>query len=239
MFPPPGNRGHFLKYIPHVVLGRRSVPWERTVDNTVPQDKPFIPWLWVLSLDEDEIAANKIDEKIVTIARRSSNRRRHPRHPDIKLETGDGDPATTQLMVIDVPAALINQVVPSKEDMTSMASARLVSVIDKVITPTTEDGWFSVLMGNRFPKNGKNNTQYVVSMEGYGTAKTNIFYPNQVPAGYTAVRLVMLISWSFTNVDDLQTFDQLMNNLTVDRLEMPKTTTKRRWSRPSTWATRP
>jgi len=224
MFPPPGNRGHFLKYIPHIVFGRRSVPWERTVDGSVPQQKPFIPWLWLLTLDEDEIAANRISVKTVTVSE-VLNPPAGILGPDIKLETGDGDPAKTQLMVIDVPAALINQVVPSKEDMTSMASARLVSIVDKVITPTTEDGWFSVLMSNRFPKNGKNNTQYVVSMEGYGTAKTNIFYPNQVPAGYTAVRFVMLISWSFSNVDDVQTFDQLMNNLTVERLEMPKTTT--------------
>lgn len=224
MFPPPGNRGHFLKHIPHIIFGRRSVPWERTVDNSVPQEKPFIPWLWVLSLDEEEIAANGIAARTVTL-----NEVLTPPAgilgPDIKLETGDGDPAKTQCMVVDVPAALINQLVPSKEDMTAMASARLVSVMDKEITATTEDGWFAVLMGNRFPRNGRRNTQYVVSMEGYGTSKTNIFYPNQVPAGYTAVRLVMLISWSFDNVDDNQTFDQLMANLKVDRLSMPKTTT--------------
>jgi len=38
---------------------------------------------------------------------------------------------------------------------------------------------------------------------------------------YTAVRFVMLISWSFTNVDDKQTFDQLMDNLSVARLQLP------------------
>lgn len=223
MFPPPGTRGHYIKYIPHVVFARRSVPWERTVDNSVPQDKPFIPWLWLLTLSEDELAANKIAPKTVTI-----NELLNPPAgilgPDIKLETGDGDPATTKLMVIDVPATLINQLTPSKEDMVAMGSARLVSVIAKDLNDTPEDGWFSVIMGNRFPANGKNNTQFVVSMEGYGTTKTNIFYPNQVPGGYTAVRLVMMISWSFTNIDDKQTFDQLMNNLSVGRLQTPKTT---------------
>lgn len=222
MFPPPGNRGHFLKYLPHVVFGRRSVPWERTVDHSLPQQKPFVPWLWVLGLDEDEIATHKIAPKTITV-RELLQPPAGILGPDIKLETGDGDPATTQLMVLDIPTSLLNQLVPSKEDMTAMASARLVSVVDKVITPTTEDGWFSLAMANRFPKNGRGNTQYVVSMEGYGTTKTNIFYPNQVnPATYTAVRLVMLISWSFTNVDDAQTFDGLMQGLSVDRLSLPQ-----------------
>ena len=27
MFPPPGNRGHFLKYIPHIVFGRQRLKW--------------------------------------------------------------------------------------------------------------------------------------------------------------------------------------------------------------------
>lgn len=223
MFPPPGNRGHFLKNLPHLIFGRRSVPWERTVDASVPQERPFVPWLWLMSLDEDEIAAQKIAVQTVTL-----NELLHPPAgilgPDIQLETGDGDPAKTQLMVIDVPAALLQQLMPSKEDLAAMASARLVSVVDKAITPTTEDGWFSVLMANRFPKNGRSNSQYVVSLEGYGTSKTNILYPNAIPAGYQAVRLVMLISWSFTNVDDQQTFNQLASQLSVDRLQLPKTT---------------
>jgi hypothetical protein len=227
MFPPPGNRGHFQKYLPHLVLSQRTLPWQRTVDGSLPSEPPFIPWLWLVSLDEDDIAAGKIAVKTVTVQELLTPPARIL-GPDIRLETGDGDPAKTQLMVVDIPTALINTLVPSKEDATACASARLVSLIDKEIPPLAEPadtGWFSVVMGNRFPKNGKLNTQYLLSMEGYGSAKTNIFFPNQVdPAKYDAVRLVMFVSWSFTNIDDGQTFDQLMKNLTVGRLAMPKTT---------------
>ena len=221
-FPPPGNRGHFQKYLPHLVLARRSLPWERTVDNSIPQDKPFVPWLWLLNLDQAEMEANQIEAKTIKLDE-LLNPPDRILGPDIARETGD-DPEQ-QLLVIDVPTALLNTLVPSKEDLTYSASARIVSVMDKEITPATEDEWFSVVMANRFSKNGETNSLFLVSLEGYGTADNDIFFPNQVdPAKYDAVRLVMLFSWNFTNVNDDQTFDQLMKGLCVERLALPNTT---------------
>lgn len=224
MFPPPSNRGHFQQYLPHLVFDRRSLPWERTVDGSLPQDKPFVPWLWVLSLAESEIdadPANPVAIQTVTVDQ-LLNPPARVLGPDISLDTGE-DPQS-QLMVVDVPTALINQLVPSREDLIYTAGARLVSVMNKELTATTETGWFSAVIANRFPANGQSNTQFLVSMEGYGTASNNIFFPNQVdPAQYDAVRFVVLLSWTFENIDAEQTFDQLTSNLSVDRLQLPGT----------------
>ncbi|MDY7096059.1 MAG: hypothetical protein SX243_24045 [Acidobacteriota bacterium] len=224
MFPPPGNRGHFQKYLPHLVFDRRSLPWERTVDGSLPQDKPFVPWLWLLSLDASEINAdpqNPIAIQTVTVTQ-LLNPPARVLGPHLAFETGED--LDSQLMVVDVPTALINQLVPSREDLIYTAGARLVSVMNKELTATTETGWFSAVVANRFPANGQSNTQFLVSMEGYGTEETDIFFPNQVdPAKYDAVRFVVLLSWTFENVDDDQTFDQLTAGLSVDRLQLPGT----------------
>jgi hypothetical protein len=102
-----------------------------------------------------------------------------------------------------------------------MASARKVSVDSKEITPKTEDEFFSLVLANRFPKNGVKNIQYLVSLEGY----KDILHPAKVGGGFEKVRLVVLATWSFTNTDDDQTFDELMKNLTVDRLGLPMKST--------------
>jgi hypothetical protein len=224
MFPPPANRGHFQQYLPHLVFNRRSLPWERTVDGSLPQDKPFVPWLWVLSLDDSEINAdpsNPVAIKTVTV-NDLLNPPARVLGPDISLDTGE-DPAS-QLMVVDVPTGLINQLMPSREDLIYTAGARLVSVMNKELTATTETGWFSAVIANRFPANGQSNTQFLVSLEGYGTATNNIFFPNKVdPSKYDAVRLVVLVSWTFENINAEQTFDQLTSGLSVDRLQLPGT----------------
>lgn len=217
VFPPPNNRGHFQQYLPHIIFRRRSVPWERTLGGMPESNNPS--WLWLLSLSAAEIKTHGI--KIQTVPLKDIFNSPDPgviKTPTISPETGD-DPES-QAYVIDVPVTLFQELVPSKTDLELSASARLVSVIDKAITPSTEDGWFSSVMANRFTANGEANTQFLVSLEGY----EDILYPNPVGGTFQKVRLAMLANWQFENIDDGQTFDQLMNNLSVDRLQLPTPT---------------
>jgi hypothetical protein len=211
VFPPPNHLGHFQRYLPHLVFARRSLPWERTITGQIPS-KPYYPWMWLLTMPEDE--ANQAPLQTVKVGDVFKAGNPKIKTPNIKPQTGD-DPLSP-CMVIDIPVALLEQIVPSLADLEFMASARKVSVEHKEITPKTEDEYFSVVLANRFPKNGARNIQYLVSLEGY----PDILYPAKIGGGFDKVRLVVLATWSFTNTDDNQTFDELMKNLSSGRLSL-------------------
>jgi hypothetical protein len=215
VFPPPNKLGHFQKYLPHMVFARRSLPWERTLDGKTPQ-KPYYSWLWLLTLSEEE--ARSMPLQTVRVAAVFDAKDPKIKTPDIKPETGD-DPAS-ECMVADMPVDLFQRCVPGLDDLLFLASAREVSVEAKELTPKTEDDFFSVVVANRFSKNGAKNVQYLLSLEGYGS----VLYPAPVGGGFQRVRLVALASWSFSNSDDEQTFDELMQNLSVGRIGLPPKT---------------
>lgn len=215
VYPPPNHRGHFQKNLPHMVLRRRSVPWERTLNDQPVDSPPYYPWLWLASLSEEEIKQYDIDPKSVPLSKVfQSPDPGTLLTPNIKPESGE-DPAS-ECLVIDVPVDLLQQLIPTKDDLQMMASARLVSIEHKELTAEMETGWFSVVLGNRFSANGQTNTQYLISLEGY----ESILAPAKIQ-GVEKVRLVVLSSWSFTNVDDKETFSELMNDLSVERLNLP------------------
>ena len=51
MFPPPGSLGEHSNVLPHIILKRSTLPWERQAD---PGDKN-VPWLALLLFEEEEI----------------------------------------------------------------------------------------------------------------------------------------------------------------------------------------
>ena len=51
VFPPDGNLGDHSNVLPHIVLNRSTLPWERTVNGG---ESTGIPWLALLVFDEDE-----------------------------------------------------------------------------------------------------------------------------------------------------------------------------------------
>jgi hypothetical protein len=211
VFPPPNHLGHFQKYLPHLVFARRSLPWERTITGQIPT-KPYYPWLWLLTMPEDE--ASQAPLQTVKVAEVFNSGNPKIKTPKISPQTGD-DPQS-QCMVIDMPVTLLEQIAPSLADLEFMASARKVSVENKELTPKTEDEYFSVVLANRFPKNSAKNIQYLVSLEGYA----DILHPAKIGGGFDKVRFVVLTTWSFTNTDDNQTFDELMKGLSFGRLAL-------------------
>src|SRR5262249_19729132 len=51
VFPPRNARGEFAETIAHLVLGRRTLPWERVHVDT---DPPPVPWLALLVFEDGE-----------------------------------------------------------------------------------------------------------------------------------------------------------------------------------------
>jgi hypothetical protein len=135
------------------------------------------------------------------------------------------------------------------DDLAYLAHVREVNTGAKETLSFLADGWFSVVLANRFPLPDKSpvlaleNRAYLVSLEGAqdylpGSAK---------PAANKPVRLAVLSSWSF-HCCGAFAFKASMNQLKVQLLRVPRQADgaagarrlrKNRSTTPGIWATRP
>ncbi|GGX14239.1 hypothetical protein [Aquimarina muelleri] len=208
IFPPANKQGHYENNLPHIVLTKRTLPWERTIDDKQ-QTGPPTPWLAVLLFTEEEVskAQNSTVAKLLTPDDDSIL------PPDVKDVTDEQK--ALQCLIVDVSTDTFNDIVPAKDELRYLAHCREVDMANKELRGDIEDGWFSVVVGNRFPVTDKNeNTSYIaclVSLEGFseylhgGTA---------IPDTYKKVRMAVLATWSFTVLPAKgETFGNLAQNL--------------------------
>lgn len=211
VFPPAGSLGDHANVLPHVVLRRSTLPWER---RAVPADatetdperlaaKSSIPWLALLVFTDGELAATPN----LTL---SSLKAAAPGWPGVTLEQGqqEGDPVA----VIDVPRELLAKVLPSASELRWLAHVR---------RPTDEQGavageeW-TVVVANRLPAPRATSVAHLVVLEhryrGAGSEDQWTFDVAGAADGGT-VRLVSLKSWRFSCLDDQQSLANLLQAL--------------------------
>lgn len=223
VFPPEGARGEFDNALPQAVFSKPTLPWQRSIYDSAPTyasgaDVP--PWLALILIDEEDAAPAVNDSATV-------QQLLMPETgifcPTPILETGQA--TTDPCVTLDLSLDFFNQVAPTIDDLNLMGHTRELTLVsskpaENAVSPNTE---FSVIFGNRLPKMGNLTTVHLVSLEGFsdylptsgGTAST------QFPSGTDTVRLVSLKSWSFTAIDENQTFTGLLENLDVGALQMP------------------
>jgi len=163
VFPPRNGHGAFHSSIPQIALGRRTLPWERDLDpeNLIgdpihgPGDPPppttKLPWLALLLFQEGEytLLQNQPLEQVVPI--------------DVFQRLGR--PQNVVCDAIEVPLHVLNQVMPSKEELQLLAHVRHVNVNDRELSAGDSDGFFAVLMSNRLPSDGAKCRACLVSLE--------------------------------------------------------------------------
>ena len=120
----------------------------------------------------------------------------------------------TTCRAVDLGTATFQAVAPRAADLPYLAHARQVNVDAKTTDIAGGNGWFAVVIGNRFPAStAPGGTRYIahlVSLEGF---EPYLVDQPAWPAGITAVRLVSLASWSFTSIPEGGNFAHLMANL--------------------------
>lgn len=242
-FPPKGADGDFERVLPHVILSRSTLPWERTAlydepttltaptvaeagDSTIhhpapPEDSPA--WLALLLFTEEEISGRDNIVSAADLLGAQVGVHVDPPAaganfaPLLKATCDDPD---TPVHVLDLPAALVQKVLPTPEDLRWLASARQVNQADGR----------GVIMANRLPQPGKRNIVHLVSVEhqyrllhGADTSKhwsqTHQHWSTIVSPGPT-VRFVSLAQWDFhctTSPGDLQS---MLVQLSVSSLSL-------------------
>src|SRR5437762_12875440 len=174
-----------------------------------------VPWLALVLLDEGEILGGGDPENNPTLGRTVAVDEAVNLPLDGKILTAQvtlssfEDPRM-KCRVIDLPPAVFTDTLPKAAELPLLAHTRQVETEHKEILDLDDEGWFSLVVGNRFPNTEGRNIVHLVSLESF---KDYLPDGPKSPANYERVRLISLASWSFTATRARGSFKSLMENL--------------------------
>jgi len=122
VFPPAGSLGDHANVLPHILLRRSTLPWERRAD----PNSPETPWLALLLFYEEEVP----NPEIVSLKDLGGGAAKFP--PFIK-ERGQSD--NDKVAVINVSRKVLAGILPGKEELALLAHVR--EATDYIITDQT------------------------------------------------------------------------------------------------------
>jgi hypothetical protein len=161
--PPRNAHGAFQDSLPHIVLGRRTLPWERELAPASavpatprgPKDAPALtdpyPWVALLLFEEGEY----------TLLRNIPLAQAVPAGVFAAL----GQPANITCDAIEAEASLIASIMPTYEELQLLAHVRQVNTDDRELNAYGGDGFFSVVVANRLPSPNAQCRAVLVSLE--------------------------------------------------------------------------
>jgi hypothetical protein len=222
VYPPANQSGAFGDTLPHIILTRRTLPWERTMDGSDPDEKKPCPWLALLVLSPSDFSPAplpKVEARKVEELLKPGKGIKGPdlaREADLKQYESVNDLCNT----IDIPKALFASIVPAEADLPYLAHVREVDTVDKETASLKTEGCFSVVIANRFPETttaGIGNMAVLVSLEGF----QNHLHGKTGTITEETVRLAVLANWSFL-CQGKNTFKTLVDNLDPQLLKLPQ-----------------
>ena len=226
VFPPPLANGEFDGVLPHVLLSRLTLPWERMIDTPgSANDYPKAPWLAVLLCDGPKppgLVPAKVTDlfpagKPITgsgISRTGACPDTALSYPPALLRTlGYGESPDDSCQILELPIDLFDAIAPAAADLVYLAHVRETDTAD---APDTDSPSVrrSVVVGNRVPPDGPARA-YLVSLEGMAD-----FLPDasgtrsaSVPGTIETVRLLAYRAWDFTANSMDQSLERLLQGL--------------------------
>jgi hypothetical protein len=195
VFPPESSLGDHSNVLPHVVLKRSTLPWERSAG-------AGRPWLALLLFEETE----KPEPQVLTLGQLRQTSGYTAKFPSIDLEVDQT--VDDRVTVIDVKASVLQNILPTGADLSYLAHVRQGT--DATGQPTGDE--LSVVICNRLPVKGGISTAHLVSLEARYKGDD---FDLQGAEGDGLVRLVSLKSWSFACLDGQPGFKGLLTK--VDR----------------------
>lgn len=203
VFPPPGSLGDHENVLPHIMLKRSTLPWERPLD----QDNPDLPWLVLLVFDETEYSQVK-KRTLPYVSLSGDVTAKFP------LPTSEkGQIPKEQIRVIEVPKDLLQEVMPKREDLSWLAHVRETDQVAQ-----------AVIMAHRFGKKGNLSSVHLVSLE--NRFKPSGEFDYQEAANTDLIRLVSLHEWRYTCKEETKSFKGLLEHLNrqPSQLRLPSVT---------------
>ena len=159
-FPPPHSLGEHSNVLPHLMLSRNTLPWER---EAVP-GTTATPWMALLVIHESD--ADDVSEATVTLgdlttASNSSNALFF--FPGIS-DPEPGQTTDTKVAVVDIKKSLLEQILPDQQALNFLTHIRQGKDGDTSNANIVSEN-LAVLIANRLPESGATSTVYLVSLE--------------------------------------------------------------------------
>ena len=196
VFPPSGNLGEHSNALPHIILNRSTLPWERSIN----AEDSKLPWLALLLFRKSE-TPTPITVKLKDLKNSAA------KFPNLVDEPGQLP--EDEITVIDVPKKLLEQILPSQEEVALLA--HINQLTDDRNTPVSEP--LATILGNRLPQSGEISTVHLVALENRYKGKPIGQFDYQGAGDNDLIRLVSLTSWSFACVDNRQNFSALLQKI--------------------------
>lgn len=174
VFPPRGGHGPFDSALPHVALGRRTLPWERALGDAYtagPGETPY-PFLALVLLETAECTLKR-NMPLTDIV---------PADVYQRL----GRPQGVRCDAVEADADLLHAILPMPDELRLLTHVRQVNVDDRELAAGDSDGYFAVVMGNRIPAAGKAYTACLVSVE----ERTDLLPTVDAPEIFTGIEVV-------------------------------------------------
>jgi hypothetical protein len=192
VFPPDGSMGDHSLVLPHVVLTRSTLPWERRTDD---KDR-LTPWLALLVFHAGEIGEAKsmrLDEAV------------------------SGQSVKDQVTVIEVKKELLKSIVPSASELRKLTHVRRREIVPSASEPgkltdvrKCDKAEVAVVISQRLPKPNGFSTAHLVSLEHRFTESEFNFVGAK---DGEKIRLISLASFRFGCFEPNQRFSKLLRAL--------------------------
>ena len=222
VYPPANQTGAYGNTLPHIVLVRRTLPWERTMDGSDLDEKNPCPWLALFVLSPSDFLNAELPKIEIRKVQDLLSPGRGVKGPDLKAsDLKDYESADDLCNTIDLPKSLFSSIVPAKADLPYLAHVRQVQTDNKETASLQTEGCFSVVLANRFPETTKEgdtarNLAVLVSLEGFH----NYLHGAAGTIAEETVRLAVLAQWSFL-CQGQTTFKTLVDKLNSGLLKLP------------------
>lgn len=189
VFPPEGGKGDYDNTLPHIVLTRGTLPWERTANMDGTGDTGRVPWTGLLVLDAAQ--ADMVHSETIRLDQLDQVGKKGLLE---NLEASESKEDSCR--VIGLPAALLPSLIPAKTDLRYLTHIRRVNHANKAqYDPNDAAQNYAVVAGNRLLEGGMGYTAFLVSLEGYYDEREKKGDWYSVKNGM--IWLVCLKSWGF------------------------------------------
>jgi hypothetical protein len=198
LFPPEGSEGTYDDLLPHVVLNRSTLPWER-------QAMPDAPWLALLLYEASEAPAT---ENTTLGAVKAALR--------LKAESGQHD--TDPVVVIREDVRTLRQRLPLASELPELVHVRAVTHDAGAVGADGRWEEQATVIGNRVIEPGRSYLAHLVSVEGrYDGEVSKAVFDAAVTRG--TVPLLSLRQWAFRTAAEAPDFVGLLTGLDVQGAE--------------------
>jgi hypothetical protein len=237
--PSENESGNFSDILPFIVLEKETLPWEH------PLSSANIPWVALMVISSVDQGVVEQDMTVSDLLNKRDDTVYFP--PAASLPAVSADKGTDFCHVIDMPLDVCRSLMPSPADLPYLCHARAINLGKTEDDICAKDGYFSVVMANRFPRSGNEpvqNTVHLVSLLGF--MKDGVW---SIPDTCKTVRMVSLYHWSvFSQTDNAESFSTIVdrlrqncgviNNGEADEMRKQGYRAKKHWTRSGeeTWS---